>query len=53
MQTQTTQVNFAKATKKELAAAGFTVTNLKMKKATRGTTHYTKHDCKRRNRTAK
>ena len=42
MQTQTTQVNFAKATKKELAAAGFTVTNLKMKKANKGNTHYTK-----------
>ena len=47
-------INFATATKAELAAAGFTLTGLKTQKATRGTAHYTKHDCRRRNnRTAK
>ena len=52
MQTNQT-INFATATAAELAAAGFTLTGLKAKKATRGTAHYTKADCKRRNRTAK
>ena len=46
-------INFATATKQELLAAGFALETLKCKKATRGTAHYTKHDCKRRNRTAK
>ena len=43
-----TNINFATATKAELLAAGFDLDILKCKKATRGTAHYTKHDCKRR-----
>jgi hypothetical protein len=47
-------INFATATKQELLAAGFALDVLKCKKATRGTAHYTKHDCRRRiTRTAK
>ena len=38
----TKTINFATATKAELAAAGFTLTGLKTKKATKATTHYTK-----------
>ena len=51
MQVQT--INFATATKEDLLAAGFALDVLKCKKATRGNTHITKHDCKLRNRTAK
>ena len=43
-----TNINFATATKQELLAAGFELDILKCKKASRGTAHYTKHDCKRR-----
>jgi hypothetical protein len=46
-------INFATATQTEMLAAGFTLDVLKPKKATRGMTHFTKHDCKRRIRTAK
>lgn len=48
-----TTINFATATKAELFAAGYELDVLKCKKATRGTAHWTKADCKRRNRTAK
>lgn len=43
-----TNINFATATKAELQAAGFDLDILKCKKATRGTAHFTKADCKRR-----
>ena len=43
-----TNINFATATKAELQAAGFELDILKCKKASRGTAHYTKADCKRR-----
>ncbi len=42
-------INFATATKAELQAAGFALDVLKCKKATRGTAHWTKADCTRRN----
>ena len=45
-----TTINFATATKAELLAAGYALETLKCKKATRGTTHFTKADCTRRTR---
>ena len=44
-----TNINFATATKSELQAAGYALDVLKCKKATRGTAHFTKADCNRRN----